>query len=53
LVVPIKDLQELAKKPEFAMLGMLMMMAKIEGENAVFVIKFENGKLLVNGQPMM
>ena len=53
LVVPIKDLQGLAKKPEFAMLGMLMMMAKIEGENAVFVIKFENGKLLVNGQPMM
>jgi len=53
LVIPIKDLQELAKKPEFAMLGMLMMMAKIEGENAVFVIKFENGKLLVNGQPMM
>jgi len=53
LVIPIKDLQELAKKPEFAMLGMLMMMAKIEGENAVFVIKFENGKLLVNGKPMM
>ena len=52
-VVPAKDLQTLAQKPELAMLGMLMMMAKLEGDNAVFIIKFENGKLLVNGQPMM
>jgi len=53
LVIPIKDLQTLSKRPEFAMLGMLMMMAKIEGENAVFVLKYENGKLLVNNQPVM
>jgi uncharacterized protein YdgA (DUF945 family) len=52
-VIPAKDLQLVSKNPAFAMVGMLMMMAKIEGDNAVFVIKYENGKLLVNGQPMM
>jgi hypothetical protein len=53
IVIPAKDLQLVSKNPAFAMVGMLMMMAKIEGDNAVFVIKYENGKLLVNGQPMM
>jgi len=53
ITIPAKDLQALAKDPTFAMLGMFMMMAKIKGDNAVFVIEFKDGKLLVNGQPMM
>lgn len=53
LVVPIKDLQTLAQQPELAMLGMLMMFAKIEDKNAIFVLKFENGKLTVNDKPIM
>jgi len=53
ITIPLKDLQTLAKEPAFAMLGMLMLMAKIEGNNAVFVIEFKDGKLFVNGQPIM
>jgi len=53
ITIPAKDLQTLSKNPSFAMIGMFMMMAKMEGDNAVFVIEFKDGKLLVNGQPMM
>ena len=53
LVLPKKDLDMLAKNVPPQMVMMLMMFAKYEGDNAVFVLKFENGHLLINGQPMM
>jgi len=53
LVLPKKDLEMLTKTlpPQAGM--MLMMFAKYEGDNAIFVLKFENGHLLINGKPMM
>ena len=53
LVLPKKDLEMLSKNVPPQMVMMLMMFAKYEGDNAVFVLKFENGHMLINGQPMM
>ena len=53
IVIRKKDLELLAKQFPPAMVGMAMMMGKPEGENLVYDLKFENGHLLVNGQPMM
>jgi hypothetical protein len=53
LIIPIKALQQLAKKPQFSMLGMLMMMANIENNNAIFVLQFDNGQFLINNKPLM
>lgn len=53
LVLKKKDLEQLSKNMPPKMLGMLMMFAKYEGGNAVFVLKFENGHLMINGQPVM
>jgi len=53
LVIPKKDLEQMAQTFPPQMVMMVMMFAKYEGDNAVFVLKFENGHLLINGQPMM
>ena len=53
LVLPKKDLDSLAKSLPPQMVMMLIMFAKYEGDNAILELKFENGHLLINGQPMM
>ena len=53
LVLSKKDLEQLSTTMPPQMIGMLMMFAKYEGENAVFILKFENGHLMINGQPLM
>ena len=53
LVLSKKDLEQLSATMPPEMIGMLMMFAKYEGENAVFILKFENGHLMINGQPVM
>jgi len=53
LVLKQKDLQTLAKilPPQAGM--MLMMFAKQQGDEVVYVIEFKNGGLTINGQPLM
>ncbi len=53
LVIPKKDLEQLAQAFPPQMLMMVMMFTKYEGDNAVFALKFENGHLLINNQPVM
>jgi hypothetical protein len=53
LVIPKKDLEQLAQNFPPQIMMMAMMFAKYEGDNAVFVLKFENGHLMVNGKPVM
>ena len=53
LVLEKKDLTALSQTMPPEMIGMLMMFAKYEGDKAVFVLKFENGHLMINGQPLM
>jgi hypothetical protein len=53
LVLSKKDLEQLSTSMPPQVIGMLMMFAKYEGENAVFILKFENGHLVINGKPLM
>ncbi|GEM_PF-2391545 len=53
LVLKKKDLTALSQSMPPEMIGMLMMFAKYEGDKAIFVLKFENGHLMINGQPLM
>jgi hypothetical protein len=53
LVLGKDDLEMLAGNMPPEIIGMLMMYARYEGNNAVFVLKYENGRLTINGQPVM
>ncbi len=53
LVLPQKDLETLSRTLPPQAIAMLMMYAKQEGDKAVFVFKYQNGRLFINGQPLM
>ncbi len=53
LVLTKKDLEKILKNAPAQIRNMIMTFAKLEGDNAVFILKFENGHLLVNGNPVM
>ena len=53
LVLSKQDVEKISKNAPVQIQAMIMMFAKLEGDNAVFILKFENGHLLVNGKPVM
>jgi len=53
LVLSKQDVEKISKNAPAQMQAMIMMFAKLEGDNAVFDLKFENGHLLINGKPVM
>ncbi|NKQ40558.1 MAG: YdgA family protein [Sulfurovum sp.] len=48
-----KDLDQMSASSPPQMMAIVMVSAKYEGDKAVFVIKFEKGRLMVNGKPVM
>jgi len=53
LVLRKVDLESMSNSFPPQVMAMVMLYAKYEGDKAVFVLKFENGHLLVNGKPVM
>ncbi len=53
IVLNKADLEKMAKDFSPKMMAMAMMLAKFEGDKAVFDLKFEKGHFTVNGKPIM
>ena len=53
LILRKVDLESMSNSFPPQAMAMVMLYAKYEGDKAVFVLKFENGHLLVNGKPVM
>jgi len=53
LVLSKADLDSMSNRFPPQVMAMVMMYAKYEGDKAIFVLKFENGHLMVNGKPVM
>jgi len=53
IVLDKADLEKMAKDFSPKMMAMAMMLAKFEGDKAVFDLTFEKGHLKVNGKPIM
>ncbi len=53
LVLSKADLDSMSNNFPPSVMAMVMMYAKYEGDKAVFVLKFENGQLMVNDKPVM
>jgi len=53
IVLPVQDFQTILSMIPPKMANMARMLAKKEGNNIVYKIKYQNGGLTVNGMPMM
>jgi len=53
LVLSKSDLEQMSSQFPPQVIAMVMMYAKYEGDQAVFILKFENGHLTVNSKPVM
>lgn len=53
LVLSKADLDSISNNFPPSAMAMVMMYAKYEGDKAVFILKFENGHLMVNDKPVM